>query len=548
MAINLVARMVFKDEATPGMRRVKKGMEDMERANTRMARHIEKNNRQFGNMRGVLGRVSGAFGTFGRGVGFVAGGVMNLIQRLNPLHMALTGIAAGATAAYSAVKIFNATVGEAMKMQQSQIVIGAMFDDEALSKQYMALMDKIAIKSPLLDSQTMYGNSKSFITATKDLGQLEKMWSLAERLMASDPAQGLEGAIFALRELFSGDAISIVDRFELPRTIMNEIKKLPLEQQLTRLDEYFNKIGLTTKLIDDMGGSALGMWTQVKERWQLVLRDMGEPSLKAVSEFLGNLLDRLEGEDMQKFADWGGRVIENMVTGMSNSAIKIYDWITALSNDPEFQSRTTIWGKVDFVVQDIADKFMAWYNSEGEAKLIDFGSKAAQTMIAALDATDEVFALGGKLGGAIWDGILAGVKQSAKESPIGAFLQAGVMTSPKNIWNTIKTGARISRVISGGSYSGPLGNEGTRARQAGPRRSHSAGLERVPYDGYTPTLHQGERVLTAQQAREYNNSSGKATPTIIVQNMNVREENDIQKIAKELAILLTQAEGLVARP
>lgn len=539
MAINLVARMVFKDEATPGMRRVKKGMQDMERANTRMARHIEKNNRQFGNMRGMLGRVGGAFSTFGRGIGFVAGGVMNLVQRLNPLHMALTGIAAGATAAYTAVKVFNATVGEAMKMQQSQIVIGAMFDDEALSKQYMALMDKIAIKSPLLDSQAMYANSKSFITATKDLGQLEKMWNLTERLVASDPTQGLEGAIFALRELFSGDAISIVDRFELPRTIMNEIKKLPLEQQLTRLDEYFNKIGLTTELIDAMGGSALGMWQQVKERWQLVLRDMGEPSLKAVSEFLSNLLDRLEGQDMQKFAEWGGRVIENMVTGMSNNAIKIYDWITALSNDPEFQSKTTIWGKVDFVVQDIADKFMAWYNSEGEAKLIDFGSKAAQTMIAALDATDEVFALGGKLGGAIWDGILAGVKQSAKESPIGAYLQAGVMTSPKNIVNTLKSGYRVWKSVSGqgGSSSSPEGKS--------VRRSHSAGLERVPYDGYTPTLHQGERVLTAQQAREYNNGSGKGAPVINIQNMTVREESDIQKIAKQLALLLTDSREAV---
>jgi hypothetical protein len=110
------------------------------------------------------------------------------------------------------VKIFHATVGEAMKMQQSEIVIGAMFDDTKASKSYMDMIDKMSIKSPLMDSQTMYGNSKSFITQTKDVKQLEKMWGLTERLMASDPQQGLEGAVFALRELFSGDAISIVDR------------------------------------------------------------------------------------------------------------------------------------------------------------------------------------------------------------------------------------------------------------------------------------------------------------------------------------------------
>lgn len=36
--------------------------------------------------------------------------------------------------------------------------------------------------------------------------------------------------------------------------------------------------------------------------------------------------------------------------------------------------------------------------------------------------------------------------------------------------------------------------------------SHAAGLERVPFDGYVAELHEGERVLTAAEARQYNAS------------------------------------------
>ena len=41
--------------------------------------------------------------------------------------------------------------------------------------------------------------------------------------------------------------------------------------------------------------------------------------------------------------------------------------------------------------------------------------------------------------------------------------------------------------------------------------SHAAGLRRVPYDNYAALLHQGERVLTASQAREMDRSSSNIT-------------------------------------
>lgn len=526
MAINLVARMRVDDRLTQPMRRVTRQLGETERATTRLSRRMAQNDSQFNRFRRTTtGLVSGISGLT-RGFG-------GLVSKINPLSMAFTGIATAATGAYGAVKIFNATVGEAMKMEQSKVVIGAMFNDKALSDQYMKMMDKIAVKSPLLDSQDMYGNSKSFVAISKDTKQLEKMWNLTERLVASDPSQGLEGAIFALRELFSGDAISMIDRFEMPKKIMNDIKNLPLEKQMARLDEYMNKMGFTTKLIDKMGDTSLGKWTQVKEKFQIIMRDMGGPAVDTVSDFMSKALDRLNSSDVAKFGAWGGKVINNMITSLSNSSIRLYDWFTGLLNNPEFKNKSTLTGKINFVVDDVAAKLNAWYDGGGKQQIIDFGSNVAQVMVSAMDATDEVFVLGGKLGSSIWSGMIDGVKKSATESPIGKVLSWSYGWTPQEMLK--KSYNRMQEAPWYNSSKKSTGKSSS-SGSFGPQNSHSGGLDRVPYSGYTFTAHKDEKILTAQQAREYREGKGGSGGiNINVQNMNVREESDIRKIAMELS-------------
>lgn len=62
---------------------------------------------------------------------------------------------------------------------------------------------------------------------------------------------------------------------------------------------------------------------------------------------------------------------------------------------------------------------------------------------------------------------------------------------------------------------------------------HAYGLSRVPYNGYPALLHEGERVLTASQAREADRGGAKGV-TVVVQSMTVRQESDIDRIAAEL--------------
>lgn len=516
MAFDLRAVLRLDDRFSDPMRRAERVTERTQRTMDRLSRTTNTVERSQERLNHSLSKV-------GRGFSSLKSGIL---------------AAAGAYATLqSAQNLFSSTVGNAAQFEQSNVVIGAMFDDKKLAKQYTKMLDKFAADSPVMDSQAMYANSKGFISQTKNVKQLEKMWSLAERMAAIDPAQGVEGAVYALRELFSGDAVSMVERFEMPRQIMNEIKKLPLEQQLSRLDEYFNKIGMTTKLIDEMGGTTLGLWAQVREKFALVLRDMGQPSLEVISGFLTNVLAKLEGGELDRFAQVGARWIEKILTGLTNSAVKLFDWFTALTSSPEWAEKTTLFAKIDFIMNDIYDNFMKWLNNEkGAERIQKVASDITQLLAVGLQGSIEYLTPAAiQIGKALGNGIYSGVLSSLGDS----WLLQLINDPNKFIQGKIK--GALAKTASD-LFVQEFGNKG-KSKTPKKEKSHAGGLDYVPYDGYGASLHKGEKVLSRGEARQYRENVSSSGIVITGNTFNVRHDSDIKAVAMELAKLI-ESEGV----
>lgn len=88
--------------------------------------------------------------------------------------------------------------------------------------------------------------------------------------------------------------------------------------------------------------------------------------------------------------------------------------------------------------------------------------------------------------------------------------------------------------------SGDAGNTLQKVRSNGRVNSFSySGLSYVPFDGYTARLHKGERVLTAEENKEYNRDGGSNAPiylyTTVEIDKNVAGRSLTPVISKELA-------------
>ena len=93
----------------------------------------------------------------------------------------------------------------------------------------------------------------------------------------------------------------------------------------------------------------------------------------------------------------------------------------------------------------------------------------------------------------------------------------------------------------GSAFQHPLLKSATRSGA----RGYAVGLDRVPYDNFPALLHQGERVLTANEARAQDREGGRQIVVNISGEWHVRSDADVDAIAGALVdkLLLAQMAG-----
>ena len=84
---------------------------------------------------------------------------------------------------------------------------------------------------------------------------------------------------------------------------------------------------------------------------------------------------------------------------------------------------------------------------------------------------------------------------------------------------------------SGFSYAAVVGSSMNVRDGSGIKGRYAYGLDRVPYDNYAALLHEGERVLTAREAREMDQKTSSPIQITVTGSWSVRTDEDVDAIA-----------------
>lgn len=195
-----------------------------------------------------LGKISDALGSIGRLAGGVAlGGVVALGG----------GLAAAVGSGLSFNNTLEQTTAKMIAFTGSQEEAGKVLD----------MVRSRAAKTPFAFNE-MADAAAAFLPLSKQTGvALEEYISQAEVLAALNPAEGLAGAAFALREAAGGDFLSIIERFNLPKQRLMELKAqgVPaLEAVKTALAE----MGVDASLVAGLGETMSGRWSTFQDTLQ----------------------------------------------------------------------------------------------------------------------------------------------------------------------------------------------------------------------------------------------------------------------------------------
>lgn len=209
------------------------------------------------------------------------------------------------------------------------------------------------------------------------------------------------------------------------------------------------------------------------------VKDFFSDIIQKVKDFISDIVQKIKdffSDIVQKVKDFFSDIIQKVKDFFSDIVQKVKDFISdVIQKIEDFFS--DIWQKV----------------KDGMKNIYDSIKEKLEDVINFIKTLPSVFfELGKSLFSSLWDGIKSiwDLLWGWINEHFGWIIEKvqGVANAIGNIFGGVKNAVGgIVNTISG---------------------SHANGLDYVPFNGYVAELHQGERVLTKQEAKEYNDGNG----------------------------------------
>ena len=167
-----------------------------------------------------------------------------------------------------------------------------------------------AARSPFTEQETFRAGTALISVAERSTESVVKLVRAAEVLATMDPAQGLEGAAFGLREALGGNLESLAQRFELSTA---SIRRL-IAQGLTPLQAILAELrvrGFGEESIERFGRTLEGRLSTLQSFGNELRQRLGAGLFASVSDGLGRLVRLIEvyGDRVRDWAEAVGAVI-----------------------------------------------------------------------------------------------------------------------------------------------------------------------------------------------------------------------------------------------
>jgi len=276
-------------------------------ANARLNREMAKMNRELSKANGRLGTMKSQLGS------------------INGMGAAFTAAYTGSAAVQGGGQLLESTVGRSMEQDYSSQSVGILAGAENGAKFYKQIQDYAA--STVYSTEDWARNMRGAISKSTNVKDLETYQMAIEQLATLDPIQGLDGAALAIRELNSGDIVSLVERFELPRKALKGIKDIedPIEQINELMKLVGENTGFTTKAIGEMKELPLMQWQKMVNLSKTMLGYIGAPAMKALAPIFERVNAAIDAGKFDGFVAALGEGLKNAIVGVINFATAIYN-------------------------------------------------------------------------------------------------------------------------------------------------------------------------------------------------------------------------------
>ena len=336
---------------------------------------------------------------------------------------------------------------------------------------------------------------QNFFDTLSDLfGQIPELLSSAIDTIVSFFTETIPNAFNSAIEAVQGFVDNIIEFFtvtvpEAFSTFVNETIPNAINSIVQWFEQLPYMIGYAIgELIGYFYLFATNLWTWITTELPLII----EGIIQWFAQLPSRILEWLTGV-VTNVINWGVEMYNNAVLAASNFVNGAIEWISQLPS--------RIW---------------AWLIST-VSNVISWGANmVSQARSVATNFVNSFISFITSLPSKVW-GIIQQIP--SKVSAIGSQLYNAGRNIFQSLWNGIKSiggsilgwvsdfagkiGSFVSGIIDGFKNIVSGANDAKSAAKSVDGK-HANGLDYVPYNGYVAELHEGERVLTKQQNREYN--------------------------------------------